>query len=476
MLIERLISELSRIKRTHPDVNLQLDEDIAFIFRLNFEGKVKDVNSRLNSQLKEFEASLDKKFSRMGGWSRDHQMMLKSFLEERFVLANIVKSTNDEIKASRKQNDALAAENSRLNAMMSEMFTALVENKNMMPDIMGALSRDPSAPMYTAYSLLVTRFDEVINSYHLMKKGETEPTRILGKQFMAEIIGSALREKEMEIELLKEKLRTGRWRADENAQSNVIIQNLELEIQRLTIKIRELESGEGKNIRALEIEIDRLNRQLRDSSTTKTDTTTIRNLEGEISRLKLVIQQNSSHTQCLNIQKGLEADNERLKKEIEALLMKLRNAEREVIELRRSLSPKKTIETIHSGSPHDEGRRSIVISHVERAGEGEEYGENYEEYMHGDAYGAGTVQGERYEGFRSGIEQRDLSGSVATYRSGQVVTSTQHIRTPKNTVVATESARYLNEAEGTSQSQYSNSTAGGLSGVRGSYKFYQKRY
>ena len=314
MLIERLISELSRIKRTHPDVNLQLDEDIAFIFRLNFEGKVKDVNSRLNSQLKEFEASLDKKFSRMGGWSRDHQMMLKSFLEERFVLANIVKSTNDEIKASRKQNDALAAENSRLNAMMSEMFTALVENKNMMPDIMGALSRDPSAPMYTAYSLLVTRFDEVINSYHLMKKGETEPTRILGKQFMAEIIGSALREKEMEIELLKEKLRTGRWRADENAQSNVIIQNLELEIQRLTIKIRELESGEGKNIRALEIEIDRLNRQLRDSSTTKTDTTTIRNLEGEISRLKLVIQQNSSHTQCLNIQKGLEADNERLKK------------------------------------------------------------------------------------------------------------------------------------------------------------------
>lgn len=81
LLIEKLISELSRIKRTHPDVNLQLDEDIAFIFRLNFEGKVKDVNSRLSTQLRDFEASLDKKFSRMGGWSRDHQLMLKSFLE-----------------------------------------------------------------------------------------------------------------------------------------------------------------------------------------------------------------------------------------------------------------------------------------------------------------------------------------------------------------------------------------------------------
>lgn len=30
----------------------------------------------------------------MGGWSRDHQMMLKSFLEERFILANIVKTSN----------------------------------------------------------------------------------------------------------------------------------------------------------------------------------------------------------------------------------------------------------------------------------------------------------------------------------------------------------------------------------------------
>ena len=88
------MAEISRIKRTHPEISLELEEDINFIFRLNFEGKVRDVNSRLNSQLKEFENSLDKKFSKMGGWSRDHQIMLKSFLEERFVLANIVKNAN----------------------------------------------------------------------------------------------------------------------------------------------------------------------------------------------------------------------------------------------------------------------------------------------------------------------------------------------------------------------------------------------
>jgi hypothetical protein len=65
----------------------------------------------------------------MGGWSKDHQLMLKSFLEERFVLANIVKSANDEIKTARKQNEELLNENSRLDAMIEMVFKVLLENK-----------------------------------------------------------------------------------------------------------------------------------------------------------------------------------------------------------------------------------------------------------------------------------------------------------------------------------------------------------
>jgi hypothetical protein len=126
LLIEKLVAEISRIKRSHPEISLELEEDINFIFRLNFEGKVKDVSSKLTAQLKDFEASLDRKFSKMGGWSRDHQSMLKSFLEERFVLANIVKNANEEIKTARKQNDELVSENARVNAMLETVFSALL--------------------------------------------------------------------------------------------------------------------------------------------------------------------------------------------------------------------------------------------------------------------------------------------------------------------------------------------------------------
>jgi hypothetical protein len=45
------------------------------------------------------------------------------------VLANIVKTANEEIKTSRKQNEELATENGRLSAMFEMIFKALLDNK-----------------------------------------------------------------------------------------------------------------------------------------------------------------------------------------------------------------------------------------------------------------------------------------------------------------------------------------------------------
>lgn len=70
------------------------------------------------------------------------------------------------------------------------------------------------------------------------------------------------------------------------------------------------------------------------------------------------------------------------------------------------------------------------------------------------------------------MEGRDLTGSSATYRSGQVITSSQYIKGGiSGNSNAIESARYLDANEGT---QISTSTAG-ISGVK-KYNYYQKRY
>jgi hypothetical protein len=59
--------------------------------------------------------------------------------------------------------------------------------------------------------------------------------------------------------------------------------------------------------------------------------------------------------------------------------------------------------------------------------------------MNGDVNEGGTVE---YQGYRSGImEPRDLANSAATYRSGQVITSSQFVRPP----TTIESARYLGD-------------------------------
>lgn len=47
-----------------------------------------------NIKLKQFSDSIYRKFESLGQWSLDHQMMLNTFLQERFMMANLVKNSN----------------------------------------------------------------------------------------------------------------------------------------------------------------------------------------------------------------------------------------------------------------------------------------------------------------------------------------------------------------------------------------------
>lgn len=63
------------------------------MFDVNFNGSVKRVNDSFKSQLGKFQQSIESKFSKLNGWGTDHNIMLKSFIDERFQLANVIKRT-----------------------------------------------------------------------------------------------------------------------------------------------------------------------------------------------------------------------------------------------------------------------------------------------------------------------------------------------------------------------------------------------
>lgn len=100
LLVEKLIIELKRIRKDNPNVNLQLEDDVRLIFFTELEQGSNLVSGDFNAKLKSFADSVYRKFESLGNWSIDHQMV-NSFLQERFLMANLVKTANLEIEKSK---------------------------------------------------------------------------------------------------------------------------------------------------------------------------------------------------------------------------------------------------------------------------------------------------------------------------------------------------------------------------------------
>ena len=100
LLVEKLIMEIKRIKKTHPNVNLDLEDDVRLIFFSELEGDAR-LEGEMAAKLKSFSDGVNRKFESLGNWSSEHQLMLNSFLQERFLMANLVKSANQEIEKSK---------------------------------------------------------------------------------------------------------------------------------------------------------------------------------------------------------------------------------------------------------------------------------------------------------------------------------------------------------------------------------------
>lgn len=101
LLVEKLIMEMKRLKRENPSINYQLEDDVRLIFFSELDAPSNVVSGDFNSKLKSFSDSVYRKFDSLGPWSGDHQLMLNSFLQERFLMANLIKNANLEIEKSK---------------------------------------------------------------------------------------------------------------------------------------------------------------------------------------------------------------------------------------------------------------------------------------------------------------------------------------------------------------------------------------
>ena len=103
LLVEKLIMELKRVK-DKSGVNLELDEDIKLIFFGELRNQ-SQMEGGFANQIKSYSAQIMRQFESLGNWSMDHQLMLNSFLQERFLMAELVHNANMEIEKAKETGE-----------------------------------------------------------------------------------------------------------------------------------------------------------------------------------------------------------------------------------------------------------------------------------------------------------------------------------------------------------------------------------
>lgn len=112
------------------------------MFDISFSGTVNKVSSNVNSQLKKFQSSIEGKFSKLSGWGTDHNIMLKSFIDERFQLANVIKRTKEVNQQLTKENNELREKLERERDVPVKIIELLIEFNQFIPNILSVLDRE----------------------------------------------------------------------------------------------------------------------------------------------------------------------------------------------------------------------------------------------------------------------------------------------------------------------------------------------
>lgn len=207
LLVEKLVSELKRVKKDNPNVNLNLDNELGLIFFPEFFDKVKaPVAADFTNSLRDYTQKSVAKLQNLGGnWTNDHELMIYTILQERFSIANLVLQANSELDKARSISDARAQSLHELENKFLQTSKLLADTDR---DLSTLISQNPSLADNAALRRLQTNLNLFVTSSYAVKL--EEPIRNLG-----EFVGSGndwsrllsfAREREAETDLLKRRI------------------------------------------------------------------------------------------------------------------------------------------------------------------------------------------------------------------------------------------------------------------------------
>ena len=249
LLVEKLILELKRIKRENPNVNLDLEDDVRLLFFTDLDSR--SIDGDMTLKLKSFSDSVNRKFESLGPWSTEHQLMLNSFLQERFLMANLIKNSNLEIEKS-KSFSLKTSEGLRKYEIDVEGYRGIL-NK-LKTSLAGKLSVEGE-------SIFANIFLEVDR----LNAGQNEYIRDLGDLKISDArIQSLIREKDSELFRLRDELtQLSRLKSTTNNEAayNKSVQILNQENSKLKTEINALrvERGSSELINSYKVQIQGLN-------------------------------------------------------------------------------------------------------------------------------------------------------------------------------------------------------------------------
>ena len=286
LLVEKLIVELKRLKRQNPNLELSLEDDVRFIFFGEFDNRgTTVVNEDINGQLKAFSDAIYRKFHSLGDWTTDHQLMLNSFLQERFVMANIVKNANLEIEKSRQISEKRLEGLRRYKNEKLAFETYMKTINESLPKI---LVFTKSNPELKDISITLEGTLRDYDKFIVSTLNQGEPLRLLDSVNVTDQrINSLIREKDSEILKLKERLvalEKARITTTGGEHNERTILALKTENTQLKNELSQLRSKAGDpNVYAsYQVNIKGLNDKILQLEQEKSDLTTqLRNLKNE---------------------------------------------------------------------------------------------------------------------------------------------------------------------------------------------------